>query len=66
MGVLLVFHVARQRTATMRSTRKQDVTCWRLTSPGTLAIPSGVGCCCRRVHAEWGVWGKANDSRLSR
>ena len=44
MGVLLAFRVTRGSPPAMRSTGKKDATCWRLTSPGTLAILRGVGC----------------------
>jgi hypothetical protein len=51
MGVLLAFRVTRNTPPAMRSKGKKDATCWRLTSPGTLAILRGVGC------TEWRVWG---------
>jgi len=55
---------------------KKHATFWRLTSPVTPAILRGVGRSpghtipqmasvwrSRRVHADWGVWGMAKDSR---
>ena len=58
------------------ATGKKHATFWRLTSPVTPAILRGVGLSpghtipqmasvwrSRRVHADWGVWGMAKDSR---
>src|SRR6266704_6047210 len=64
MGVLLAFYVTRWHPPGMRSNGEERCHPLAADFPGHSRYTERCWMRSRRVHAAWGVWGKAKDSRL--